>query len=36
LELYDELNDPQEYANLAYLPEYADQVSRLKALLPTG
>jgi arylsulfatase A-like enzyme len=34
IELYDELNDPDEYANLAYLPAYADQVARLSALLP--
>jgi arylsulfatase A-like enzyme len=34
LELYDELADPEEHANLAYVPAYADQVRRLDALLP--
>lgn len=33
VELYDYFEDPQEYANLAPRPEYADTLSRLKQLL---
>ena len=34
-ELYDYLEDPQEYTNLADSPEHAETMTRLKQLLDT-
>jgi len=36
VELYDQLNDPKEYANLAHDPAHAETVTQLKRLLHAG
>ncbi|UCD27796.1 MAG: sulfatase [Planctomycetota bacterium] len=35
-ELYDHVNDPHEYKNLAKIPKYAEQVRRMRELLHGG